>query len=163
MTDCTSVLLHIKQKKEQKNGAFDRSYSRIKIRKNFVTNLFQRNFSTTKQMMSWVYSLYFVLFRKTVDRTRLKLRKNGQQRATCFAILQEKQLEKRCCAFYHPRSKLLTTWFVARQVLRGSRNIAIQLSLQPMLQDRLHGFCCQFYSLQFSNQSRLPHEFEPLS
>ena len=52
MTDCTSVLLHIKQKKEQKNGAFDRSYSRIKIRKNFVTNLFQRNFSTTKQMMS---------------------------------------------------------------------------------------------------------------
>ena len=140
MTDCTSALLHIMSKKT--DGAFDRSYSRIRIRKNFVTNLLQRNFWTTKQMLSWVYSLYFVLFRKTVDRTRFKLRKHGQQRATCFATLQEKQLEKRCCAFYHPRSKLLTTWFVARQVLRGSRNIAIQLSLQAMLQDRLHGFCC---------------------
>ena len=54
MTDCTSVLLHIKQKKEQKktDGAFDRSYSRIRIRKNFVTNLSQRNFWTRKQMMS---------------------------------------------------------------------------------------------------------------
>ena len=50
MTDCTSALLHIMSKKT--DGAFDRSYSRIRIRKNFVTNLSQRNFWTRKQMMS---------------------------------------------------------------------------------------------------------------
>ena len=54
MTECTSVLLHIEPKKEQKktDGAFDRSYSRIRIRKSFVAHLLQRNFWTTKQMMS---------------------------------------------------------------------------------------------------------------
>ena len=131
MTDCTSVLLHIKQKKEQKKLMVhlivhipEYEYAKIllQISRNVIFGL------ENKWCLEFI-PFILVLFWKTVDRTHLKLRKNGQQRATCFATLQEKQLEKRCCAFYHPRSKPLTTWFVARQVLRGSRNIAIQLAL----------------------------------
>ena len=130
MTDCTSVLLQINKRRSKKpDGAFDRSYSRIRIRKNFGPISRNVIFGLENKWCLEFIPFILVLFWKTVDRTHLKLRKNGQQRATCFATLQEKQLEKRCCAFYHPRSKLLTTWFVARHVLRGSRNITIQLAL----------------------------------
>ena len=47
-----------------------------------------------------------------------KVRKNGQQKTwnlSCNTAAE--QVEKRCCAFYHLRSNLLTIWFVARQVL----------------------------------------------
>ena len=50
----------------------------------------------------------------------LKVQKNGQKkRATNVLQHFAKRVEKRCCAFYHPSSNLLTTWSVARQVLCG--------------------------------------------
>ena len=50
----------------------------------------------------------------------LKVRKNGQQKAcNLYCNIAAKRDERRCCAFYHPRSNLLTTWFVARQVWCG--------------------------------------------
>ena len=43
------------------------------------------------------------------------------KKKTCnlSCIIAAEQVEKRCCAFYHPRSNLLTTSFVARQVWCG--------------------------------------------
>ena len=45
------------------------------------------------------------------------MRKNEQKKKTCN--IAPEQVEKRCCAFYHLRSNLLTTSFVARQVWCG--------------------------------------------
>ena len=48
-----------------------------------------------------------------------KVRKNGQQTCNLSCNIAAEQVEKRCGAFYNPRSNLLITWFVARQVWCG--------------------------------------------
>ena len=75
----------------------------------------------------------------------VKLRKNGQQK-TCilFCNIAAKRVEKRSCAYYHPGSNLLTTWFVARQVLCGWYNVQHRYSTR---------FCktsCTFFVAPFS-------------
>ena len=62
-----------------------------------------------------------------------KLRLNGQQKhSTYLCNTAAKRAEKRCCAFYQPRSNLLTTWFLQDRFDVGgkTRSIAIQHILQ---------------------------------
>ena len=78
----------------------------------------------------------------------VKVRKNGQQKTSnLFCNIAAKRVEKRCCAFYHPSSNLLTTWFVARQVLCGWYNVQHRYSTRfaEMLQNKLHVFCCAVF------------------
>lgn len=57
-----------------------------------------------------------------------------------------KRVEDRCCALFHPRSNLWTTWFVARQIWMRILKRATSLfsSFAAMLQNNLHLFVARF-------------------
>ena len=63
-----------------------------------------------------------------------------------------------CCAFYHPCSNLLTTWFVARQVLcQGgkTRNIVIQLPLHYNVAKQVARFLLTVLRIRTFSDDRL--------
>ena len=80
---------------------------------------------------------------------KLNFEKTGNKNWTCNLCcnINAKRNEKRCCAFYHSRLNLLTTWFVSRQVLCGWWNAQHRYSTRftAILQDKLHVFCCPFF------------------
>ena len=67
--------------------------------------------------------------------------------ASCFATLLQNELKSGCCAFYHPRSNLLTTWFVAWQVWMWvvKRVILLFHSFCSNVAKQVAWFCYTFY------------------
>ena len=63
------------------------------------------------------------------------------------SVIAAKWVEQQCCAFYHPCSNLLTTWFIARQVWCGWWNAQHRYStrFEAMMRDKLRIFCCPFF------------------
>ena len=73
--------------------------------------------------------------------------KRATKTCNLFCNIAAKRIEKRCCAFYHPCSNLLTTDLLQDMFDVGgkTRNIAIQPRFAAMLQDNLYVFCYPFF------------------
>ena len=83
----------------------------------------------------------------------VKVRENRQRTWNVKFVVQHCWVESRCCAFYHSRSNLLTSWFVARQVwtLGGTTcHIVIPLVLQQCCKTS-----CTFYVPPFFRTLRV--------
>ena len=83
----------------------------------------------------------------------VKVRENRQRTWNVKFVVQHCWVESRCCAFYHSRSNLLTSWFVARQVwtLGGKTcHIVIPLVLQQYCKTS-----CTFYVPPFFRTLRV--------